>query len=201
MSEEDTTIEYISLESRWFFLQPILKEIQEMFIGINIETRTDVYWTHKMHFDTPVTNEGIKLREGGFEIKELLEEVTHLDIPGKVEKWRKVRKPIPSDIDLAEDWAHVLKNRQLIIFEILPDQINRPVSYSPNQGCQVELTSFGIPFENHWTFGLEAFGNDVDLSSNLTHGYIKCLEKCKELKDILKLDYSNSYPEWLAKFH
>jgi hypothetical protein len=197
----ESIIEYISLESRWFLKQPIPREIREMFIDVNIETRTDIYWTHKMHFHTPVTTEGIKLREGGFEVKELLKEVRHLDIPGKVEKWRKLRKPIPSGIDLDKDWTHVLKNRQLIVYEILPDRMKVPVSYSPDQGCQVELTTFGMPFEDHWTFGLEAFGNTPDLNSNLTRGYLKCLERCKVLKDILSMDYSYSYPEWLAKFH
>ena len=199
MTQEESNItEYISLECRWFLVKPIAKEILDMFRGLDVETRTDVYWTRNMYLVHPILDEGIKLREGGLEIKTILKKVEGLAIPGKVQKWRKIRKPIPPDIDLSNGWTEVPKRRQMIRYELFPDHIAGPVSHFPDQGCHIELTSFESPFENYWTFGIEAYGHDYELNGNLVRVYDKIVGQSSELKQILNNESSRSYPEWLA---
>jgi len=199
-AEEIAQFEYYSLESRWFYFDLLVPSfIDDFFKNIKHESRTDVYLMDQLRQVPPITNKGIKLREGGYEIKSLLKEYLDSSIPGKVQSWKKTRSTIPNDIDLDESWQKVFKTRQMIRYEIRSETITEAVSYFPSQGCNVELTKFGSPFEKYWTFGFEAYGNDVDLHNNLRKIFKHISIQIKGIDGVLQIENSKSYPEWLAE--
>ena len=158
-------IEFNSLECRWFSKQALPKVIENIFHGVQTLTRTDAYWTKEL-FEHPFDRtKGIKLREGGFEIKSLLETTNDSTVPGHIQKWCKVRREIPDAIDMSSHWLEVTKKRQLLRFDLDNPKTPAAVSTLLDEGCNAELTRFGPPFDHYWTFGLEAYGQDQKLDS------------------------------------
>jgi hypothetical protein len=153
---------------------------------------------------------GIKLREGRLEIKQRHRRYGtvefHERAEGLVEHWRKWSFELTQTSDrlpkvMASDssWIGVSKQRWLYRYRITGDRDVVPmdaVEYS-GQGCDLELTSVKAEGREWWTWGFEAFGEEMALQGNLvlvtkqvfaTHGP----------PIVLGASHCHSYPAWLA---
>lgn len=163
-----------SVEVRWFDRGVVPSEISEWFRKIHpsIEAQTprsDDY----LILPENGTSLGIKLREGKIELKQRTDQFGVFDlgseIRGEIEAWRKWSFELAkTNLDLyrvpTENWICVEKSRQIAKFEI------SPVSMTdlPDRGCGVELTKIRAEDQEWWTIGLEAFGENCDLKSDLS---------------------------------
>ena len=195
-----TTYERITWECRWFFEGKVPETFIRLFQGIEIETRTDVYLFKGLSNGSINTTEGIKLREGGLEIKTLQEEVEIKDPFLRLQKWRKVRSEIPQGFKDSYESLDLTKRRKLVRHSMdSEDQLVR-VSHMPLHGCNMELTAFENPFEKYWTFGLEAYGQENVMQDYLIDLY-KDLQERDEIISIINTGVCESYPQWLSGFH
>ncbi|MEM6755234.1 MAG: hypothetical protein AAF630_19960 [Cyanobacteria bacterium P01_C01_bin.38] len=166
-------------EVRWFNSGNIPENIESWFKHCLLsptklpEKREDVY------LYTPGCDYlGVKLREGGLEIKWRYSETAMQFgslIAGNVEKWKKWRCSDSSGesfslqkINNNPTWVKVGKVRYSQFYQIVekkPQAVSDGVGV--NSGCSLELTNVEINENKWWSISLEAFGEDCDLQNNL----------------------------------
>jgi hypothetical protein len=168
-------------EVRWFNSGNIPENIESWFKhGCLLsptklpEKREDVYlYTPKCNYL------GIKLREGGLEIKWRYVEKTAMQfgssVEGNIEKWKKWRCLDSSEESFSLQqigdnpvWVKVGKVRSSQLYEIV-EKKPQAVSNDANvdNGCSLELTNVEINGNKWWSIALEAFGEDTNLKDNL----------------------------------
>jgi hypothetical protein len=168
-------------EVRWFNSGNIPENIESWFKhGCLLsptklpEKREDVYlYTPKCNYL------GIKLREGGLEIKWRYVEKTAMQfgssVEGNIEKWKKWRcldssEEIFSLQQIGDNpvWVKVGKVRSSQLYEIVEKKPQAvPNDANVDNGCSLELTNVEINGNKWWSIALEAFGEDTNLKDNL----------------------------------
>ena len=199
-SGKSILFEFITLECRWFFSKPVPVSIKQIFEDIPVEKRTDIYWIKVLKENLGSTEQGMKLREGRLEVKQRLNEINDPLLPGIIQKWKKTGELIPENINLGQDWMEIPKKRQLIKYELVKGYLKGPVQSYPASGCNMELTTFGKPFEDHWTFGFEAYGKSQDLMK-LLHLLYELVQEPIISSQIFSTKNSKSYPEWIQSVY
>jgi hypothetical protein len=168
-------------EVRWFNSGNIPENIESWFKhGCLLsptklpEKREDVYlYTPKCNYL------GIKLREGGLEIKWRYVEKTAMQfgssVEGNIEKWKKWRCLDSSEESFSLQqigdnpvWVKVGKVRSSQLYEIVEKKPQAvPNDANVDNGCSLELTNVEINGNKWWSIALEAFGEDTNLKDNL----------------------------------
>ena len=167
-------------EVRWFNSGNIPENIESWFKHCLLsstklpEKREDVY------LYTPGCDYlGIKLRQGGLEIKWRYLEKTAMQfgslVQGNGEKWKKWRCADSSEESFSFQqigdnpvWVKVAKVRYSQLYQIL-EKTPQAVSSDTDvdNGCSLELTNVEINGNKLWSIALEAFGEDCNLKDNL----------------------------------
>jgi hypothetical protein len=168
-------------EVRWFNSGNIPLYIQSWFERSCLlpstklpENREDVY------LYTPGCDYlGIKLRQGGLEIKWRDRDINKIEfnylVKGNVEKWKKWRCSDSSEESFSLQqigdnpvWVKVGKFRYSQLYQVV-DKTPQPVSNHAgvDNGCSLELTNVEINGNKWWSIALEAFGENCDLQNNL----------------------------------
>jgi len=191
--------ELLSLEARWFLKSPVPPVLEDIFKDSEVLSRTDRYWTKELFGPTQDQLCGIKIREGGFEIKSLIKEITNADFSGTVQMWRKVRRELRGEGSSKDYWLDVTKNRKLLFFNSTGHRIPSDVKEIPSEGCTIELTTFGSPLDAYFTIGLESYGSENSLFTSLQATYKNLISQHSELLKFLTKTSSKSYPEWLVE--
>ena len=199
----------ITSEIRWFLEGKLPVEVERWFgdLGKQVITepdRTDTYLI------LPETREaGIKVRQGRVEIKKLLGEKgiieTGKNVGGKNERWQKWSFDVEQSGKLpvsfmlkSLNWIAVKKKRKLHRFEVKGDRLH-PLEANdsfPANGAHIELAHVTLANNPWWTLGLEAFGNESNIETNLKLLAETLLSNCPF--GYFKEGQSVSYPEWLA---
>ncbi|WP_414618983.1 hypothetical protein [Calothrix sp. CCY 0018] len=168
-------------EVRWFNLGNIPENIESWFKHSCLlsstklpEKREDIY------LYTPGCDYlGIKLRQGGLEIKWRYLEKTAMQfssvVAGNVEKWKKWRCSDSSEESFSLQqigdnpvWVKVGKVRYSQLYQVVGKKAQAVSSDGGvDNGCSLELTDVEINGNKWWSIGLEAFGEDCDLQNNL----------------------------------
>lgn len=190
-------------EVRWFNSGNIPENIESWFKHSCLlspsklpEKREDVYlYTPKCDYL------GIKLREGGLEIKWRYSEKTVIQfgslVEGNGEKWKKWRCSDSSEESFSVQqigdnpvWVKVRKVRYSQLYQIRGKQ-PQAVSDDTNvdKGCSLELTYVEINGDKWWSIALEAFGEGCNLKDNLQ----ATAELVFSNYDICPLQANNSY--------
>lgn len=168
-------------EVRWFNSGNIPLYIQSWFERSCLlpstklpENREDVY------LYTPGCDYlGIKLRQGGLEIKWRDRDINKMEfnslVKGNVEKWKKWRCSDSSEESFSLQqigdnpvWVKVVKFRYSQLYQVV-EKTPQPVSSDAgvDKGCSLELTNVEINGNKWWSIALEAFGEDCNLKDNL----------------------------------
>jgi hypothetical protein len=197
-----------SAEIRWFIKGKIPPIIFDWFIGLNSNymnqpERTDHYLQLKSDDSL-----GIKLREGRIEIKQRINQIGNIvpgsNVTGIAEKWQKwsfelkEANDIISIQDIQNKWIPISKTRVLVNYGITEDNIvaqKEDATYK--NGCFTELTSININQEEWWSFGLEAYGEEIRLLDNLI--LIAHLMLSDKSNIRFAQEDSMSYPGWIKK--
>ncbi len=168
-------------EVRWFNSGNIPENIESWFKHSCLlsstkvpEKREDVYlYTPKCDYL------GIKLRQGGLEIKWRDRDINGMQfnslVKGNVEKWKKWRCSDSSEESFSLQqigdnpvWVKVGKVRYSQLYQVVGKKAEAVASDAGvDNGCSLELTDVEINGNKWWSIGLEAFGEDCDLQNNL----------------------------------
>lgn len=168
-------------EVRWFNLGNIPENVESWFKHSCLlsstkvpEKREDVY------LYTPGCDYlGIKLRQGGLEIKWRDRDINGMQfnslVKGNVEKWKKWRCSDSSEESFSLQqigdnpvWVKVGKVRYSQLYQVVGKKAQAVFSdVGVDNGCSLELTDVEINGNKWWSIGLEAFGEDCDLQNNL----------------------------------
>ncbi|MEM1392502.1 MAG: hypothetical protein AAF757_11120 [Cyanobacteria bacterium P01_D01_bin.116] len=168
-------------EVRWFYSGDIPENTEYWFRHSCVvshsklpEKREDVY------LYTPNCDYlGIKLRQGGLEVKWRYPENSSIQfgsaVEGNIEKWKKWRCLDSSEesfefaqIDDNPVWVKVGKIRYCQLYTVvskLPKAVSTDIDI--DNGCSLELTSIEINGDKWWTIALESFGENCNLKDNL----------------------------------
>jgi hypothetical protein len=199
---------FLTAEIRWFFLgtcpTAVIGWFKQLPGSYTIQSpRTDMY------LNIPDTeNLGIKLREGGLDIKQCHEpgiEYSFTDyVSGYLEQWSKWRFPLselhsPLQLLTGEPscWIPVNKKRRLYVYTVSSDNTVMPASNDPLPacGCGLELTNITCNDTQWWSIGFEAFGGG---SSNTDILVNTIRHICRDMR-VARLTTADShgYPAWL----
>ena len=187
-------------EVRWFYSGNIPENLEFWFKQNCLlsptklpEKREDVY------LYTPECDYlGIKLRQGGLEVKWRYPAKTLVNsgslIEGNVEKWKKWRCSDFSGESFSSEqigdnpvWVKVNKVRKS------PKAVLTDIDI--DNGCSLELTNVEINGNKWWSVGLEAFGEDCNLKDNLYATAAFVFNNYDSFP--LQVTNSYSYPSWL----
>lgn len=122
---------------------------------------------------------GIKLRQGGLEVKWRYLQKTRINfgslVEGNIEKWKKWRCSDSSGESFSVQqigdnpvWVKVGKVRYSQLYQVVekkPQAVSSDVGV--DNGCSLELTNIEINGNKWWSIALEAFGEDCNLKDNL----------------------------------
>ncbi|MCJ8279530.1 MAG: hypothetical protein MJK14_06260, partial [Rivularia sp. ALOHA_DT_140] len=122
---------------------------------------------------------GIKLRQGGLEVKWRYPEQAIMQpcsaVQGNIEKWKKWRCLDSSEesFQLAQFddnplWITVAKVRYFQLYTVVsksPKAVYTDIEI--DNGCSLELTDIEINGSKWWSIALESFGEDFNLKDNL----------------------------------
>ncbi len=180
---------YQSGEVRWFWKGGIPPEISSAFDDFNEsliqENRTDRYliFPKNVHL-------GVKLREGNFEIKALLEtgdniKVGRSRLVATCEIWQKVSLTNFNWEPATGEVTEVIKSRWSCHFVRDNEQwVKSDALSSYADSCQIELTEIKILEEKYWSWALEATGTDPDLCDLLTSMWAKLSEETSLIQQL-----------------
>ncbi|WNZ22752.1 hypothetical protein HJG54_07720 [Leptolyngbya sp. NK1-12] len=195
-----------TLEVRWFFRGRLPEEFYRWFPEAGAdkpETRTDWY------LYSPDRGLGIKLREGGLEIKQRLanqgKSKLAKRVRGRVEQWLKWHFPIEQTADgamaeLGESWMPVAKKRWCQHYAFTPDGAIQRVDSEDSeelmqQGCTLELSELQVWNQDWHSLCFEAFGPPEMLDQILTNTVQQVHHEIG--LPVLKARDSFGYPAWL----
>lgn len=193
-------------EIRWFSKGEVLPDFSKWFKDIEgsfeeQSERTDIYLRI-----TDESNLGIKLREGRFEVKRLLQTQGILSCKGAegiANTWRKWSIKADESEDVAsftfeeDHWIKIKKKRLLQRFITNNSRVLIPQSPGPFplNGIAAELSQVMYNDQKYWTFGIEAFGSHDQILNQLRICFDEIFQKLPPTT--ILLDHSLSYPEWL----
>jgi len=194
-----------SSEIRWFLSGEVPQRFVEWFAGPQqvLEEREDVY----VLIDKCRTV-GIKLRQGKFEIKALIQESRPIPIDvgveGQMESWIKwsIRNDaVPRFVQMARSETPTLtisKSRWLRKISLdSDDPIETDPENQPIDGCNIELTKIGVLGLDWWSFAFEAFGPRERTAANLMRGVRAFIGQSRPPVEFA-VDNSLSYPSWIS---
>lgn len=168
-------------EVRWFNSGNIPENIESWFKHSCLlsptkvpEKREDVYlYTPRCDYL------GIKLRQGGLEIKWRDRNINRMEfnslVKGNVEKWKKWRCSDSSEESFSLQqigdnpvWVKVGKVRYSQLYQVVEKKPQAVCDDAGvDNGCSLELTNVEINGNKWWSIALEAFGEDGNLKNNL----------------------------------
>lgn len=170
-----------SYEIRWFNSGKIPENIQYWFKQNCLSTSTKLAEKREdVYLYTPKCDYlGIKLRQGGLEIKWRYPEISAINfgslVEGNIEKWKKWRCLDSTEESFSLEqisenpvWVKVRKVRYLQRYQIqdkLPQAVSSDVNI--NNCCSLELTNIEINCNEYWSLALETSGEDCDFKDNL----------------------------------
>jgi hypothetical protein len=161
-------------EVRWFCEGTLETRVLSSFRGQREEPRTDRYLIMP-----GIVSVGVKVRQGRFEVKALKGAPETLTLPKEVSgrsdcwvKWSYGEAPVRALTQalVAEPsgWLDVTKRRWLRKYSL---DTGKPTEVSatdrPDEGCNVELTELNVGGNGWWSLGLEAFGDEDRVRTNL----------------------------------
>ena len=173
-------------------------------------TRTDRYLVYP--FSEQV---GVKFREERIEVKAKVRDLDLLEVgdhvSGKMELWEKWSAGAESvpllfrDISgTADHWIDVTKTRWIRVFNAEGDKVTESDpgrgQEHPGEGCYAEITGIEVGDRSFWTLGLEAFGNEELLETNLMMTAAHLFES-DQTNIHLTLSDSSAYPGFLRKIN
>ena len=150
---------------------------------------------------------GIKLRQGGLEIKWRYPVTTTIHsgslVEGNIEKWKKWRCSDFSGESFSLQqitdnpvWIKVKKIRYSQQYTVVlksPKAVSTDIDI--DNGCSLEITDIEINGNKWWSIALEAFGEDFHLEDNLHATAALIFNSYDRLP--LEAKNSFSYPSWL----
>lgn len=168
-------------EVRWFNSGNIPENIESWFKHSCLLSPTKLAEKRKdVYLYTPGCDYlGIKLRQGGLEIKWRYPQKNTLHfgslVEGNIEKWKKWRCSDSSQESFSLQqigdnpvWVKVGKVRYSQLYQVIkkkPQAVSSDMDV--DNGCSFELTNVEVNGNKWWTIGLEAFGEDSNLKDNL----------------------------------
>lgn len=174
-----------SAEIRWFFEGSLPEkehliwffsgQADELTSGQEEERRTDRYLVFP-----GCESVGVKERQRKFEIKTMRGSAETASYPGgisgRLETWVKWSYGGPAALawvaalrSETSGWIEIAKNRWTRKYSLDSESLEEvhAKDAKPAEGCNIELTGVEAAGSHWWTFGLEAFGDQQNVRSNL----------------------------------
>ena len=166
-----------TLEVRWFRPGAAPEPILVWFLAFHSQPeRVPRRVDRDLRVPQEVTSVGIKLREGGLEVKMREQEHgllrMHARVRGVLEQWCKWRFPLARTAGTTPPWSRpdtswvdVSKQRLVHRFSVAPTArvVHVAPGEYPSRGCVLELTEVGVGGRQWWTLCFEAFGDAATL--------------------------------------
>ena len=208
---------YPTLEVRWFYRGRVPSAVLTWYqaraeAAEGPAMRVDYYLrpSNDASFDASAAALGVKLREGGVELKRRGRQYGvvpfHPQVAGVVAVWHKWRFAlVETDLDTLglphADWVAVEKSRRLCQYHVdaAGQVVAVPLDAPVAQGCELELATVRVAGHAWWTLCLETFGLPDGTPSRLRESLSRVASHvfAWENPPILEPDASYSYPEWL----
>ncbi len=198
---------YPTTEVRWFFAGNVPPAIDGWFRCVGRDPTGGRRIDHYLWLPD-VETLGVKWREGRIEVKRRVADDSSVEfapeLAGAVGRWHKWSFGLSdthalATIRAAEDWVAVTKNRRLHTYAVSDASVqNVPSGVTPQQGCELEMTTVQAAGQPWWTLGFEAFGDEATQRERLN----RTVQYVTEVGGPLDLpaEASASYPRWLAAF-